>query len=368
MLNAYVGTYAPNGGGIHAFALEGAGGAPPLTAEPWVADGHSPSWLTVNAAGTRLHAVHELFRAPGSGEGRISSFGLGADGRPRCLGCVPSGGRRPVHLALHPGGRHAFVAHYDSADIAVLAVDEDGRLGTLLDRRAHLEAFEHGAEPGPARAARAPRGSFANSGHDAPHAHMALPDPSGRWLLSTDVGLDAVIVWRFDATRGRLESPRVARTSPGAGPRHLVFHPHDATRVYLLHEESSTLAWLRLDGGALHAEGETSCLPEAYAGTAYASDLVCSEDGRHLYALNRLHDSIAHFTLAPDGTPRLAGTEWCRGSYPRTLQRVPGGGLVVCNERSDHLAWFETGADGAPRFAGRYTGAGAPASIVFVRA
>nr|WP_246312157.1 lactonase family protein [Aquabacterium terrae] len=365
-MTAYVGTYAPNGGGIHAFGFEPGAPPPPLAGEARVADGDSPSWLTANAAGTRLYAVHELHRAPGSGEGRISSYEIGAGGRLRRLGCTSSGGVRPVHLSLHPGGRHAFVAHYDSGDVAVLGVDGDGCIGPLLERRALAEACGNDARPGPAQAARAPRGSFACSGHDAPHAHIAVPDPSGRFLLCTDLGLDVLVAWRFDAGRGRLEAPRAVRTSSGAGPRHLVFHPHDPTRLYLLNEEASTLAWLRFDGGELQALGEASCLPAAYAGTAYASDLCCSADGRHLYALNRLHDSIAHFTLAPDGTPQLQGTEWCRGSYPRTLRRVPGGGLVVCNERSDHLAWFQIGGDGTPRFAGHYTGVGGAASVVFV--
>jgi len=367
MLTAFVGTYAPNGGGIHAFALAD-DGPPPLADTVLVPAVDSPTWLTIDATGTRLYAVHELHRAAGSGHGQISTFEIGAGGTLRRLGSVGSGGRRPVHLSLHPGGRHAFVAHYDSGDISVLAVEADGRLGALLDRRANAEAFAPGtAEPGPARAALAPRGSFAASGHDASHAHMALPDPSGDFVLATDLGLDAVIVWRFDAVRGRLERPHVLHTSAGGGPRHLVFHPQDAAQVYLLNEEASTLAWLQLDRdrGELLPRGEISTLPPGFAGTSYASDLVCAADGRHLYALNRLHDSIAHVTLDVGGPARLQDVHWCRGSYPRTLQRVPGGGLVVCNERSDHLAWFDLGADGVPRFSGRYTGIGGPAAVVF---
>jgi len=214
----------------------------------------------------------------------------------------------------------------------------------------------------------APQGSFAGSGHDAAHAHCALPDPSGHHVLCTDLGLDLLVAWRFDAARGRLEAPQAVAMTPGAGPRHIVFHPHLHTRLYLLNEEASTLAWLRLHDGRLERLGETSTLGPGYVGTSYASDLCVSADGRHLYALNRLLDSIAHFALAADGTPRLQGIEWCRGSYPRTLRLVPGGGLVVCNERSDHLAWFRIAADGAPRFSGRCTGVGGAASIVFVPA
>lgn len=364
MLTAYIGSYSPNGGGIHGFVFEP--GAPPaLAGKPWVAEGDSPSWLVIDASGARLYAVHELHRAPGSGQGRISSHAIEPGGRLRPLGSTLTGGARPVHLSLHPDGRHAFVAHHDSADVSVLAIDADGRIGALLDRRAPAEACGPAPRPGPPRAKRAPRGSFACSGHDAPHAHAAVPDPRGDYLLCADLGLDRLVAWRFDARHGRLEAPRVMSTSPGAGPRHLVFHPLEPTLLYLLNEEASTLAWVRFEDGAFRPLGETSCLPAGFAGTAYASDLCCSADGRHLYTLNRLHDSIAHFAVGPDGTPRLQGTEWCRGSYPRALRLVPGGGLVVCNERSDHLAWFDVLADGAPRFTGRWTGAGGAASVVF---
>ncbi|HSW09208.1 lactonase family protein, partial [Aquabacterium sp.] len=192
----------------------------------------------------------------------------------------------------------------------------------------------------------------------------------GDIVLSTDLGLDALIAWRFDAVSGRLLSPRRVQLSPGAGPRHLVFHPREPAWVYLLNEEASTLAWLRLDAhtGELKLLGELSSLPPGFAGTSYASDLVCSADGRHLYALNRLHDSLAHFTLSRSGAPRLAGVEWCRGSYPRTLSLTPDGRrLVVCNERSDHLAWFALNEDGSPCFSGHYTGVGGPAAVVFVQ-
>lgn len=364
MLTAYVGSYAPNGGGIHGFAFEP--DAPPVLAgEAWVAEGDSPSWLAVNVSGTRLYAVHELHRAPGSGEGRVSSHAIEPGGSLRRLSSTLTGGVRPVHLSLHPGGRHAFVAHYDSADVSVLAIDANGCIGALLDRRTLAAACGPCVQPGPAQAERAPGGSFACSGHEAPHAHAAVPDPRGDHLLCTDLGLDRLVAWRFDARRGRLVAPRVMPASAGAGPRHLVFHPQDPTLLYLLNEEASTLAWVRFDEGTLQLLGEASCLPAGFAGTAYASDLCCSADGRHLYALNRLHDSIAHFAVASDGSPRLQGTEWSRGSYPRTLRQVPGGGLVVCNERSDHLAWFDLRADGTPRFTGRWTGVGGAASVVF---
>ncbi|HSW06538.1 lactonase family protein, partial [Aquabacterium sp.] len=222
-LHAYVGTYAPRGGGLHALTL--AAVPPALAGLPRVADEHSPTWLCVDAARQRLHAVHELYRRPSDGHGRLSSFEILPDGGLRLLGSVDSGGCRPVHLSLHPGGRHAFVAHHDSASVAVLAVEPDGRLGAVLDVRHSAEAFAAGeAALGPAQAERAPPGSFACSGHDAPHAHMALPDPRGDIVLSTDLGLDALIAWRFDAVSGRLLSPRRVQLSPGAGPRHLVFH------------------------------------------------------------------------------------------------------------------------------------------------
>lgn len=360
---AYVGTSGPLSQGIHAFTHDEHSSLLQLMGV--TPHRHNPSWLTVSADGRMLYVVNEHGDDEGPG-GSLSAYRIAEDsGALNLLGTVPSGGIGPVHMSLHPGGRHVFVAHYGSADVAVVSLAADGRLGEVLCTR---RADETGATLGPTRAARGPAGSHANSGHDAPHAHMAQCDPGGRYVLVTDLGLDCIVAWRFDATRGELSAPQRWQASPGAGPRHLAFHPQHAGHCYVLGEESSTLSWLAFDAGsgALTTRKELSSLPPGHQGTSYASDLGISADGRHLYALNRLHDSIAIFALGADGAPSWQGEVWAQGSYPRSCTLDPGGRwLHVCNQRSDQITSFAIAADGSLQFSGQYVGVGNPTALVF---
>ncbi len=270
-----------------------------------------------------------------------------------------------MHLSLHPSAPFAFVAHYGSAELAVLRRAADGQLSPVGLHASCERSRPDECRPGPARAAMAPPGSFAISGHDAPHVHMGLSSPDGRFVLASDLGRDRLAVWPFNAESGALGPRQDLALSAGAGPRHFVFHPREAAQLYVINEEASTLAWLQMEPrtGQLTQRAELSSLPEGFAGTNFASDLLVAADGRFLYALNRLHDSIAVFALAADGRPRLLAHEWTRGSYPRSARFSPDGQfLYVCNQRSDHVAVFAVdAATGLPRFAGQYVAVPSPA-------
>ncbi|MGN6828298.1 lactonase family protein [Paucibacter sp. M5-1] len=357
-LTVYIGGYAPKSRGIHRFRLDPVSGA--LAPQDLTPNELSPSWLALDVGRRVLYSANEAAAS-------VSAYALAADGALRPLGTAASGGAGPVHLSLHPAGRHLFVANYGGASVAVLPLLDHGRPGQAVEVRP--TAFAPELRPGPQRAARAPEGSFAVSGHDAAHAHMAASDPSGRFVIACDLGLDLLIVWRFDAATGRLSAPQATAVSPGAGPRHFVFHPQRPELVYVLNEEASSLSWLRLDAaaGRLVPLGEISALPAAFKGTSFASGLLVSPDGRQLYSLNRLHDSIAIFDLLADGAPRLRGLEWTRGSYPRSAALdASGRWLLVCNQNSDHVAVFErSSVDGGLRFAEQYGAVGSPAAVVF---
>lgn len=366
--HAYVGSYAPHGLGLYRFEQDPAdGGLRPLGVS---AGPPNPSWLCASADGARLFVAneHELAEA---GSGTVSAYGRDAgSGALTLINSVASGGGRPVHLSLSAGERRLFVANYGGGSVAVLPVASDGHLGSPLMLARHAELFAN--EPfGPRAAAQSCPGSFAISDHDGPHAHMAQLDPSGRFLLVSDLGLDLLISWRFDAQSGQLLTPQTVAASPGAGPRHFAFHPQRAEHCYVLNEEASTLAWLHFDLalGRLTPRAEVSSLPPGFKGTSFASDLRFSPDGRYLYCLNRLHDSIAIFAVADDGAPILLGHEWTRGSYPRSFAFDPSGSfLYVCNQRSDHLAVFKVGAAGGLEFSGQYIAVGSPVAICFAGA
>ncbi|MEO6281299.1 beta-propeller fold lactonase family protein [Roseateles sp.] len=338
----HVGTYAPLGQGVYSFAIAADGALKPLCV---TANAGSPSWLL--AANGRVYAAEE-------GAHHVAVYAQDDAGRLSLLQREPSGGHSPAQLSLSAG--RVWVAHYADARFAALPLGADGRLGAA---QSWPSCVGPDCRPGPQRAAKAPPGSQASSGHDAPHAHMIQASPDGRWLLGTDLGRDRLLVWPLTAATPGAATHELA-LSPGSGPRHFVFHPQDAGLVYVLQEESSTLTTVALTPDGPRLVDEISVLPSGFAGTSYASDLLVAPGGWHLYAFNRLHDSLAVIALAEARSPRLLDHHWVHGSYPRSAC-IAGAHLYVCNQRSDQLSHFDLSRPEAPRFTGRQTAVPSPA-------
>jgi len=343
---AYAGCYTPNGGGIQCFAVDRQTGA--LTSRALTTGIADPTWLLI--AGDMLYAASEVTPA-----GTVSAYRIDqTTGSLRLINRVDAAGGKPVHLSLHPAGRHLFVANYDGGTIAVLPIGADGSLEPASDIKTDRGCV------GPAKPTNAPPGSFADSGHDGPHAHYVESDPSGRFVLHTDLGQDRIYVWQFEAGALTPAATPFITAVPGSGPRHLVWAP-DGRRVYALAEESSTLTAYGFEAGTLTPIETVSTLPAGFAGTSYGSDLKLSADGRFAYAANRLHDSIATFAIE-DGL-RLVDHTPTWGSYPRTLV-IQAGFLYAMNQRSDAITVFRL-QDGIPHFTGRYIPTGSPAHLAF---
>ncbi|RZJ09750.1 MAG: lactonase family protein [Rubrivivax sp.] len=340
----HVGTYAPAGLGLYSFAIAPDGGLKPLTVTP---NTGSPSWLLADAARRLVYAAEE-------GSNHVAVYTQDDVGALTLLQREPSGGRSPCQLSI--GAGRLWAAHYADARFAALPVQGDGRLGAA---QSWPTCTGDDCGPGPTRAEKAPPGSLANSGHDAPHAHMVRLSPDGRWIVGTDLGRDRLLVWPLTGGVPNASALEL-RLSPGSGPRHFVFHPHDASLVYVLQEESSTLSTVALTADGPKLLDEISALPAGFAGTSYASDLLVAPGGRHLYAFHRLHDSLAVISLTQPRRPRLLDHHWVHGSYPRTAC-VAGTHLYVCNQRSDQLSHFNVSRPEAPRFTGRQTGVPSPA-------
>jgi len=378
-LIAYVGTYSSplhdvlstqvdlppgNGRGIHLFRVNRATGA--MTPAGMHAMGTSPSCLAFNAAGTRLYSANETDRVGEGREGTVSVFSVDReDGHLTLLNTVRSGGAGPTYVSIHPSGRFLLVANYFGGSVTVLPILADGRLGNATDIKNDT------GRPGPTRATSAPPGSFAISGHDRTHAHMIQADPSGRFVLHVDLGLDRIFVWKFDAQRGVLtpnEPPAVA-LPPGDGPRHFHFHPNGRW-LYSLQEESSTIVLFDYDAraGRLASRQAISTLPPGFAGSNFCSEILVSSDGQYVYAGNRLHDSIAIFSIGPNGDLTFLGEVWTRGDYPRSFNFDPSGQfLYCCNQRADHITVFRVNREtGGLEFTGHYTPVGNPSIIVFL--
>ncbi|HXU21184.1 MAG TPA: lactonase family protein [Verrucomicrobiae bacterium] len=369
---AYVGSYSSpqgpegsrgRGKGIYLFEVNRSTGG--LTQREIVPNESNPSWLAFNPAKTHLYSGNETGTFEGAASGSVSAYRVDpASGHLMQLDTVSSRGAGPAQLSVHPSGKFVLVANYAGGTVAVLAVRGDGSLGETTDVK-----HDSGAV-GPAKATSAPPGSFAISGHDRPHAHMIHSDPSGRFVLATDLGMDRIFVWKFDDDKGKLLETGHGSVAlpPGDGPRHFCFHPNGRW-MYSLQEEGSTLVLFDFDpsSGALAARQTISTLPKGFAGTSFTSEVALSPDARFVYAANRLHDTIAWFSVGSTGTLTFSGEEWTRGDYPRSFSIDPSGNfLYSCNQRSDVIATFRVHREtGRLAFTGQYTPVGTPAILVF---
>ena len=378
-LIAYAGTYTSplknvrptqvdlppgNGRGIHIFQVDRNTGV--MTPRGVHEMGSSPSCLAFNAAGTRMYSANETDRMGEADPGSVSAFAINrADGQLKLLNTVSSGGAGPTHVSVHPSGRFVLVANYFGGSVAVLPILADGSLGAASDIK------KDAGTVGPKKAVNAPPGSFAFSGHDQTHAHMIQADPSGRFVLHADLGLDQIFVWKFDERVGVLSpnDPSAVSLPPGDGPRHFAFHPNGRW-FYSLQEEGSNIVLFDYDSakGRLAPRQTLSSLPPGFAGSNFTSEIMVSADGKFVYAANRLHDSIAIFSVGENGTLTFIAEEWTRGDYPRSFNVEPGGNfLYCCNQRGDTIAAFRVDRkSGGLAFTGHYTPVGNPSIIVFL--
>jgi 6-phosphogluconolactonase len=334
-LRVYVGTYTGGSSrGIYRFTLDLATGALTPTGEP--TESSNPSFLALHPQGGFLYAVNE------DREGAVSAFAVdSATGGLRFLNREPSGGGSPCHLIVDRDGRNVLVANYGGS-VAVLPVRSDGRLG------APSAVVKHqGASVDPDR-------------QKGPHAHSVNLDPSNRYALVADLGLDKLLAYRFDPAAGTLRphDPPAAPLVPGSGPRHFAFHP-SGRHVYVLNELASTVTVFsyRAESGTLAEQQTLTTLPAGFEGKSYPAEILVSADGKFLYASNRGHDSIAVFAVDPaDGRLAARGHHPTLGRKPRNFTLDPTGAfLLAANQDSDNIVVFRV-----DRTSGGLTPVGAP--------
>ncbi|MFG2909713.1 lactonase family protein [Kitasatospora sp. NPDC048286] len=328
---AFIGSFTSTGGrGIVLASPDPSTGA--LTATGVVA-AVDPSYLALGRAadgGPVLYAVSET--APGA----VTAYDI-AGPVPRPLGGpVPVDGDEPTHLSVSRG--HLLTANYGSGSVSVLPLAADGTprppSGVLRHR---------GSGPHPDR-------------QRGPHAHQVLPDPSGRWVLSVDLGTDSVRICALDPATGGLTPHGESALPPGTGPRHLAFHP-SGRHAYVLGELRPVVTVCRWDAeaGALEPVAEVPLFPDGVQGPVSPSAPVVSPDGRFLWAAERGTDTIV--VLALDGTgerARVLTSVPCGGRWPRDLVLGPTGTrLYAANEHSGDVTWFDVdGVTGVPRRVG----------------
>ena len=304
------------------------------TAELVCEDGgvDNPTFLTVDAARGFIYANTEVF---GWHEGTVSAYRFDAEAkRLRYINKQPSLGSITAHSSLDRAGRHLLVANYgmgphdDGPDRSVVVFPLRANGG--LDAP-HSSVAHRGQGPNAERQERS-------------HAHCVLPSPDGEAVVVVDLGLDAILSYRFGPD-GRLSGEPLARSDlpAGAGPRHLAFHP-DATLAVVICELDSSLVLLRFDAGAARFAvlDRLSAVPDAAKAGNHCSDVQIHPNGRFLYGANRGHDSIVVAAVdAVAGRLSLVGHHPCGGRTPRHLAIDSSGRhLVVANQNSDTLAIF----------------------------
>ena len=365
---AYVGTYTGaigkggNGEGIYLFAMNPTNGV--LSEVKVVAEIANPTWIAFDPSHTHLYAANEVYNETG---GSVSSFAINrSTGELVFLNVVSSEGAGAAHLSVDPSGKFVLVANFGGGSIAVLPILPNGSLGPATDVHVDLEAV------GPAKATNAPVGSFALSGHDAPHAHFIQAHPSNRFVLQTDLGQDRIYIYDFDSRAGKL-SPASFNSfvslPPGDGPRHLAFHPNGKW-IYSNQEQASTLVFFQFDAkvGSLLPQQTISTLPQRFTGTSTTSEVLVSPDGLFLYVANRIHNSVAVFSIDRTGGLTYVGESATLGDIPRNISIDPTGNfLYCCNQMSDNITCFRIDRrTGLLKSTDQYTSVGSPASIIFL--
>jgi 6-phosphogluconolactonase len=350
----YVGTYTgPASKGIYAFRLDESTGR--ATSLGLAGETANPSFLAPDFNGKYLYAVNEQSDFQGQKSGAVSAFLIDrGNGKLTPLNQVSSHGAGPCYITLDKNGNFVLVANYDSGTVATFPVQADGKLG---EAASVIQHSGHGSDP---------------ERQEAPHAHEIELSPDNRFAVAADLGLDKLLVYKFDATSGKLQAndPAYAELDPGSGPRHFAFTP-DGKFAYVLAEMKSTVTAFSYDSqtGALHKMQTISSLPPGFKGHNDAAELVVSPSGKFVYASNRGSDTIAVFSVASDG--KLASVEYAptQGKTPRGFRIDPSGSyLFAANQESNNVVIFHVDKkSGKLKATGQVLEAPTPVDVKFVK-
>ena len=288
--------------------------------------GSNPTYLALGAKRNFLYAVSETQSFRGAVSGGVSSFAVNQrTGALTLLNQQASNGTFPCYISLDNKGQAALVANYGSGTVSLLPVAADGHLGLPVSDQ-HTGSGPHPNQQGP-------------------HAHCLLPDPTNTFAFGVNLGTDQVVGYRLGAAAGQLtRQPQPAFAArPGAGPRHLVFHP-DGQRAYLVNELNSSVTALAYNAaaGQFREVQTASTLPIGYAGLNSCADVHVAPNGRFLYVSNRGHNSIAVFAIAAR-TGMLSPVQHVdtQGQTPRNFTLAPTGNLLlVANQNSNNIVAF----------------------------
>jgi 6-phosphogluconolactonase len=299
-----------------------------------------------------LYAVSETSSGPAKA-GFVMAFAIGADGGLTKINEQPSGGSGPCYVSVTPSGSHVLVANYGGGSVASYVVRADGGLAPAASVVQHT-------------------GSSVTDRQKGPHAHSILAAPGDRFALAADLGIDRVLVYALDGKTGQLtaHTPPAAAAKPGAGPRHLAFHPA-GDALYVINELVSNVSTYAWDAarGVLAEKGAASTLPEGFTGSNTTAEVAVHPSGQFVFGSNRGHDSIAVFRVGADRTLTRVSVTPTGGRTPRHFAVDPSGAfLLAANQRSGDISVFRIDrATGALTDTGLRTTLGSPVCVRFTQ-
>lgn len=317
----YIGTGGRESKGIYAFRFDSKSGK--LDPIGLVAETRRPSFVALHPNRRFLYAVSE------SNSGAVSAFSIDAKtGKLTLLNTVSSKGAGPCYVQVDHAGKNVLVANYGGGSVAVLPIDADGKLRESVSFVQHTGAVADVKRQG------------------GPRAHSFNPSPDNRFAVAADLGLDELLVYRFDAAAGTIapNDPPFAKVAPRSGPRHFAFHP-SGKFAYAINEISCTVTAFGYDArnGVLKEIQTTSTLPKDVKVTDALStaEVQVHPSGKFLYGSNRVHDSIAVFSIASNGTLTLLENVPTQGKIPRNFGIDPTGSfLLAANQDSNTIVVF----------------------------
>jgi len=310
----FIFSFAPGAeGAIQSYRLDLEAGT--LKPVQRTAGAENPFFIALSPNRKYLYSIHaKKFGSKDSEE--VAAWEIAdRDGRLKPLNRQSARGSAACYLDVDRTGKSIVVANYTTGSIASLPIRDDGTLGEIVSFVQHT-----GSSVDPAR-------------QKEPHAHCTVISPDNRFVLSADLGLDQVLVYRLDPKSAQLTPgrPPFVKTPAGAGPRHLTFHPN-GKRVYAVNELSNSVTHFDYDpeSAGLSAKQTIPTLPKDFEGTSHCADVKITPDGRFLFATNRGHDSVAAYRIGEDGGLTLAEIEPSLGKGPQNLAIAPGGKLLLC--------------------------------------
>jgi len=361
----FVGTYTTKteSRGIYEYEFNADTGK--LTPRGVAAETRDPSWVAVHPTGKFLYAANEAGKAS-----MVSAFAIEPKtGKLTLLNQLPALGEDPCYLSFDKTGKYVFVANYTSGNVVVFPIGGDGKLGA-----ATANVRDEG-KPGPNK-----------ERQDGPHAHWIETSLDNRFALVADLGLDEVLIYRFDAKEGILSrndpplmtvsallasSWRGASVNPGAGPRHFVFHPQGKFGYVVNELDATVIAFsYQRNNGALSFLQTIATLPKDFSGRNDAAEIAVHPSGKFLYTSNRGEDTIAIFSIDPaKGTLTFVARVPTGGKEPRHFAIDPTGKYLLAeNQFSNNMVVFQIdSATGGLTPTGKVVEVPSPVDIAFVR-